>query len=82
MENTKLKKWIWRVFLFIWNIFAIIGVAVVGYFLYLVFDEKGYCLSSQHGVWDSYAKVCRKDCIKWDKVHGCIKEDDLLKSER
>lgn len=81
MENINLKKLVWKIFLIFWNIFAIIGIIVVGYFLYLLNDEEGYCLSSRHGVWDSNAKVCRMDCIKWDKVHGCIKEDNLHDAE-
>ena len=74
MESTELKKWIWRIVRFVWNIFALFGVFVCGYFLYLVFDEEGYCLSSQQGVWDNEQKICRKDCIKWSQEQGCITE--------
>lgn len=74
MENIKLKKWVWRICLCIWNIFAVIGLAVSGYFAYLIFDEKGYCLSEQHGVWDNKQKICRTDCLKWDDKLGCLKE--------
>ena len=49
----------------------------VSYFLYLVFDEEGYCLSSQQGVWDNEQKICRKDCIKWSQEQGCITEKML-----
>ena len=77
MESTELKKWIWRIVRFVWNIFALFGVFVCGYFLYLVFDEEGYCLSSQQGVWDNEQKICRKDCIKWSQEQGCITEKML-----
>jgi len=50
--------------------------------LYIVFDDKGYCLSSQHGVWDNEQKICRYDCIKWDKERGCVKEDQLRDNEK
>ncbi len=51
-------------------------------FLYIVFDDKGYCLSQQHGVWDNDQKICRYDCIKWDKERGCVKEDQLRDNEK
>jgi len=81
MENINLKKLMWRIFLICWNIFALIGVCVTAYFLYIIFDEKGYCLSSGHGVWDSNSKICRTDCVKWDKVCGCIKENPPSRTE-
>ena len=77
MESTELKKWIWRIVRFVWNIFALFGVFVCDYFLSLVFDEEGYCLSSQQGVWDNEQKICRKDCIKWSQEQGCITEKML-----
>lgn len=77
MKNINIKKFSWKIFLIFWNIFAIIGVVVSGYFLHLVFDEEGYCLSEQHGVWDNKKKICRYDCIKWDEERGCLKENAL-----
>lgn len=82
MENINLKKLIWKIFLIFWNVFAIIGVCVTVCFLYLIFDEAGDCLSRQHGVWDSNAKVCRTDCIKWDKERGCVKAENLQDDEQ
>lgn len=81
MENINYKKLIWRIFLIFWNIFALIGVCITAYFFYIIFDEEGYCLSSKHGVWDSNAKICRTDCVKWDKIRGCVKEDSLNNTE-
>jgi hypothetical protein len=81
MKNINFKKLIWKVFLTFWNIFALVGLCVTAYFLYIVFDEEGYCLSSQHGVWDADAKICRTDCMKWDKIRGCIKDDNANESE-
>lgn len=32
-------------------------------------------------VYDPIKKICRTDCIKWDKIQGCIKEDSLNNTE-
>ena len=80
--NINIKKNIWRIFLIFWNICAIIGFVLTSYFLYIVFDDKGYCLSSQHGVWDNKQKICRHDCIKWDEERGCIKKKQLRNNEK
>lgn len=82
MKDTRLKKWGWRIFVFIWSIFAVIGVLVFGGFVYLLFDDAGYCVSEGHGVWDYEQKICRKDCIKWDWERGCVKEEDLYDEEK
>jgi hypothetical protein len=81
MINIRLKKIFRNVIFILWNIFAIIGLVVSAYFLYLVFDEKGYCLSEQHGVWDDEQNICRYDCIKWEKERGCITIDMLKNIE-
>lgn len=75
MKNIDIKKLGWRTFLIFWNLLAIIGLFVVSYFLYIVFDDEGYCISEQHGVWDDEQKICRHDCIKWNKELGCIKQE-------
>jgi hypothetical protein len=48
----------------------------------IVFDDEGYCLSQQNGVWDNKQKICRYDCIKWDKERGCVKEEQLRDNEK
>ena len=82
MININIKKISWKIFLIFWNICAIIGLVISVYFLYIVFDDKGYCLSSQHGVWDNKQKICRYDCIKWDEERGCVKEEQLRDNEK
>lgn len=81
MININFKKIIWKIFIVFWNIFAFIGFGVTAYFLYLVFDDAGYCISEEHGVWDEEQKICRHDCAKWDKEHGCI-TSDMLKDNK
>ena len=80
--NINIKKNIWRIFLIFWNICAIVGLVIGAYFLYIVFDDEGYCLSEQHGVWDNKQKICSHDCIKWDEERGCVKEDQLRDNEK
>lgn len=71
MVNINVKKLMWRIFLIFWNIFAIIGVCITACFLYIIFDDAGWCLNSGKGVWDSEQKICRKDCLSWSKETGC-----------
>ena len=82
MININIKKISWTIFLIFWNICAIVGLVIGAYFLYIVFDDEGYCLSSQHGVWDNKQKICRHDCIKWDEERGCVKENQLRDNEK
>lgn len=81
MKNINFKKGLWWVLRFLWNVCAVVGLCIIGYFFFLISDDKGYCLSEQHGVWDDNQKICRFDCIKWDKDRGCLKEEDLPKAE-
>jgi len=32
-------------------------------------------------VYDPTQKICRTDCVKWDKVRGCIKENPPSRTE-
>lgn len=82
MTNISIKKISWKIFLIFWNICATIGLFIGTYFLYIVFDDEGYCLSQQHGVWDNKQKICRHDCIKWDEERGCVKENQLNDNEK
>ena len=49
---------------------AIILICSLVIFLY--FDEPGYCLDTQHGVWDYAENRCRKDCLTWNSKYGCV----------
>lgn len=82
MININIKKISWKIFLIFWNICAIIGFVLTSYFLYIVFDDKGYCLSEQHGVWDNNQKICRHDCIKWDEERGCLPKEQQKDNEK
>lgn len=82
MTNISIKKISWKIFLIFWNICATIGLFIGTYFLYIVFDDEGYCLSQQNGVWDNKQKICRHDCIKWDEERGCVKENQLKDNEK
>lgn len=44
-------------------------------FFYLFFDRAGSCLDTG-GVWDGDEKRCRKDCLTWNEVNGCIHMDE------
>ena len=62
-----------------WFVIAIICCAV-----YLATDEKGWCLSEGHGVWDADRRECRQDCLTWREDIGCvpITEENIIKKEK
>lgn len=69
---VNIKNTVRYAFLILWNIFAVIGCCITLYLSYILFwDDKGWCISSGHGVWDSEQKICRKDCLTWSKETGC-----------
>lgn len=39
--------------------------------IFFILDKPGDCGSSGD-VWDYNEKRCRKDCLTWNKLHGCI----------
>lgn len=39
--------------------------------IFFILDKPGDC-SSSGDVWDYNEKRCRKDCLTWNKLHGCI----------
>ncbi len=42
-----------------------------------IIDQHGAdrCLDSEQGVWDYDRHECRQDCWRWDKEHGCYKDE-------
>ena len=59
-------------------------LAAILVFIYLAFDDKGHCLSEEGGVWDDNQKICRQDCLTWNKKDGCIPitEENIKKKEQ
>ena len=46
--------------------------------LFITFDDAVWCL--EHGmVWDEYQKICRDDCITWNKEDGCVPDETVVK---
>ncbi len=39
-----------------------------------VYDSLS-CLEAEKGVWDYDRHECRHDCWRWDKEHGCYKDE-------
>ena len=52
--------------------------------LFLAFDHQGHCLSEENGVWDDEQKICRQDCLTWNKKDGCVPvtEENIKKKEQ
>ena len=69
---TGIKKIIFRILklIFYMTLTAIVLFCLLVIFLY--FDEPGYCLDTQHGVWDYAENRCRKDCLTWNSKYGCV----------
>ena len=83
MKNIK-KKTILKIFLKILiNIFAIIGILTISIFCYLIFDEKARCLDLKQ-IYDPEQKICRSDCLTWDKQIGCVPltQENIEKKEK
>ena len=57
----KLCGWLIVLSLVVWKIY--------------IFLAQDSCLDSGN-VWDYDEGRCRDDCLRWDKVHGCIKMND------
>ena len=60
---------------FLFALLVLLFLPVAAIFVYLVFDDAGYCLE-HGGVWDHDQKICRYDCLAWTKETGCIPHDD------
>lgn len=60
---------------FIFALFVLLLLPIAAIFVYLVFDDAGYCLE-HGGVWDYDRKICRYDCLAWTKESGCVPLDD------
>ncbi len=72
MINTKIKLQ-YKYFLFLLlGIFCITGLILIVGSVYLLTDRAGQCISEEHGVWDAEQKICRHDCLKWNKEDGCV----------
>ena len=56
---------------FLFVLFVLLLLPIAAIFVYLVFDDAGYCLE-HGGVWDHDRKICRYDCLAWTKETGCV----------
>ncbi|MBO4285324.1 MAG: hypothetical protein J5895_03735 [Alphaproteobacteria bacterium] len=70
MQN--IKKGLYHVFTFLLCIGAVIVVGITLCILFLMLDREGHCLSEEGGVWDDKQKMCRQDCLTWNKKDGCV----------
>ena len=79
-----IKKTLRRIFLFFFIVSFMIFIGIAVGVLFFVFDRQGYCLSEENGVWDDDQKVCRQDCLTWNKRDGCvaITEENIKKKEQ
>jgi hypothetical protein len=83
MINIKLKQIVKILFKIIWSILALVGLVVVGIFLYYLFDDKAHCLDIGK-IYDPVQKICRDDCLTWDDKQGCIPitKENIEKKEK
>ena len=79
-----IKKTLRRIFLFFFIVSFMIFIGIAVGVLFFVFDRQGHCLSEENGVWDDDQKVCRQDCLTWNKRDGCvaITEENIKKKEQ
>ncbi len=79
-----IKKSLRYIFLFFLIIGTIVLIVVASGMLFFVFDKQGYCLSEGKGVWDDDQKICRQDCLTWNKKDGCvpITKENIKKKEQ
>ena len=71
MINKKKKKILKISLKFIFGIFIAIGLAIIGIFLFYLFDDKAHCLDIGK-IYDPIQKICRDDCLTWSDKIGCI----------
>lgn len=83
MININLKKVIKIFFKMVWSILALVSLAVIGIFLYYLFDDKAHCLDIGK-IYDPVQKICRDDCLTWDDKKGCIPivKENIEKKEK
>lgn len=70
MINIKWKKIFQYLFLLLRNLCLIIGVLSI-IFLVFISDDKAICLD-QKKIYDPIQKICRDDCLTWNKREGCV----------
>ena len=79
MKNTNIK-----IFLkILWYTFVIICIIAICAFGYLILDKKSRCLDLGQ-IYDPKQKICRTDCLTWDKRIGCIPitKENIKKKEK
>lgn len=79
-----IKKGLRHIFLVFFSIGIMLFIGIISSILFLMFDREGYCLSEEGGVWDDNQKICRQDCLTWNKKDGCIPitEENIRKKEQ
>ena len=70
-----------RFFLFL--IITVIGIILFGVLCFMWFDKEAYCLDTGK-IFDPVQKICRDDCLTWDKKYGCvpITEENIEKKQK
>jgi len=83
MININLKQVVKIFFKIIWNIFALVGLAVISIVFYYLFDNKAHCLDIGQ-IYDPVQKICRDDCLTWNDKEGCVPiiKENIKKKEQ
>ena len=81
MKDTKIKKILKILLKILGSIFAIISIILISILCYLHFDEKAHCLDIGK-IYDPIQKICRDDCLTWDKKSGCVPITEENKKKR
>lgn len=83
MININLKQIVKIFFKIILSILALVGLVVVGIFLYYLLDDKAHCLDIGK-IYDPVQRICRDDCLTWDDKIGCvpITKENIEKKEK
>ena len=57
--------------LFLFFIITVIGIIIFGVLYFMWFDDQMSCLDMGK-IYDPVQKICRDDCLTWDKKYGCV----------
>lgn len=62
MKNIKLLLFL---------IITVFSITILGILCFMWFDDQMSCLDMGK-IYDPVQKICRDDCLTWDKKYGCI----------
>ena len=68
----KITQYLRQAFKVLTFLVGLVVIVIICYAGYLMMDDKAWCLSEGHGVWDADRRECRQDCLTWREDIGCV----------